>query len=134
MFTKLLQQPMRLLGFDCIGAIASNIGIWILLPLLAESLSIPPALFNRLPPAALVCFMASFISWYWGRKRPGIFLFVMAGFNSMYTLLSIWEFYTWHQFLSAWMWIYFIAELIVLAVLIYWEMLVALRINQNPRT
>jgi len=110
---------------DAFGAVVSVFFLGVVLVWLEEKIGMPKPMLWGL--ALLPCFFAvySFYCYLFATKHERLLLKIIAVLNGCYCLLTLSVLFLYDHSLSFFGWLYFIAEIVVLLILIFFEFKIA---------
>jgi hypothetical protein len=114
-------HPKKIFLLDCLGALLSAISLGVVLPLFDSFFGVPNTILYSLAITALIFGIYSLVCYLFVRKSWRVWLLIIALANTFYALLSIVILFIFSQYLTFFDGLYFIIELVILALLIILE-------------
>jgi hypothetical protein len=114
-------HPKKIFLLDCFGALLSAISLGVVLPLFDSFFGLPNTILYSLAITALIFGIYSLVCYLFVRKSWRVWLLIIALANTFYALLSIIILFIFSQYLTFFDGLYFIIELVILALLIILE-------------
>jgi hypothetical protein len=114
-------HPKKIFLLDCLGALLSAISLGVILPLFDSFFGVPNIILYSLAITTLIFGIYSLVCYLFVRKSWRVWLLIIALANTFYALLSIIILFIFSQYLTFFDGLYFIIELVILALLIILE-------------
>ncbi len=124
-------NPRKLFAIDSLGAILTAVMLFFVLPSLKAYFGMPTATLKNLALIAFLFALYSIICFLFLKKNWSFYLRIIAYANLSYCLLTLFLLIAFHAQITWLDWFYFLAEIVVILVLVYFELIAEMLLSSS---